>query len=186
MADEAKVDEVIVDTKAEETNVPETKEIDYKALYEESTQTIDKYKKDIAGLDRKVGELTTAQKELLKQTETAEETAKREAEERQQAWETKQNELATKEMELRNQENSLTVKLKATELGISLDEVGKLKLTSVEQLEAYKELKDSLITQTAANTTDKLNKDLSQVNRDSYNVNTKVETLPSAIEKAFR
>ena len=190
MADEAKVDEVIVDTTAEETNVPE---IDYKAEFErlskeneDKLSVIDKYKKDIAGLDRKVGELTAKEKELLLKTETDQETAARLALEKEQAWEAKQNELATKETDLRSKENALNVKLKATELGISLDEVGKLKLNSIEQLEAYKELKESLIKQNTESTTAKLNKDLSSINRGSYNSegNTS-QGFPSAIERAL-
>ena len=190
MADEAKADEVIVGTKADETNVPV---IDYKAEFEklqkdneDKLSVIDKYKKDIAGLDRKVGELTAKEKELLLKTETELETAERLAKEKQDAWETKQNELATKEMELRNQENSLNVKLKATELGISLNEVGKLKLTSIEQLEAYKELRDNLISESTASTTERINKEISGQKLDSYNTNTKVNILPKALEKAFR
>lgn len=190
MADEAKVDEVIVDTKAEETIVPE---IDYKAEFErlskeneDKLSVIDKYKKDIAGLDRKVGELTAKEKELLLKTETDQETAARLALEKEQAWEAKQNELATKETDLRSKENALNVKLKATELGISLDEVGKLKLNSIEQLEAYKELKESLIKQNTESTTAKLNKDLSSINRGSYKSegNTS-QGFPSAIERAL-
>ena len=146
----------------------------------------EKQKNEIAGLNKAISKKDQEKLELLKQTETAEETAKREAEEKRIAWETKQNELATKEMELRNQENSLTVKLKATELGISLDEVGKLKLNSIEQLEAYKELKESLIKQNTESTTAKLNKDLSSVDRGSYKSegNTS-QGFPSVIERAL-
>lgn len=178
---------------AGETAGETTPEIDYKAEFErlskdneEKLSVIDKYKSDIAGLDRKVGELTKAQTELLKQTETAEQTAKREAEEKRISWEQKQNELATKETDLRSMENALNVKLKATELGISLEEVAKLKLTSVEQLDAYKELKDSLINATKETVTTNLNKDLSSVKRDNYNTNEKVDAYPTAIDKAFR
>lgn len=188
MADKATVDEVIVDTKAEETIVPE---IDYKAEFErlskeseEKSGVIDKYKKDIAGLDRKVGELTEAQKEILKQSETAEQTAKREAEERQVAWEAKQNELATKETDLRSKENALNVKLKAADLGISLDEVTELSLNSVEQLEVYKKQKEALILKTIEETTAKLNKDLSSVSRDNYTGNRSAVKKNPIMDKA--
>ena len=191
MAEEAIADDVIVGNGAEETTV---QEIDYKAEFErlskeneDKLSVIDKYKKDIAGLDRKVGELTEAQKELLKQTETAEETAQREALDRQQAWENKQNELATKETDLRSKENALNVKLKATELGINLSEVAKLKLNSVEQLEAYKELKDSLINATTETVTTNINKDLSGLPRDTYKTEGSSSTgFPSAIERALK
>ena len=62
-----------IETKQVETtgNVAVTTDttVDYKAEYEKSQQAYDKLKLDNAGLDRKIGELSTAQKELLADNE---------------------------------------------------------------------------------------------------------------------
>ena len=53
-----------VETQVTTEEQVESQEIDYKAEYEKLSQLTEKQKSEIQGLDKKVGELSEAQKEL--------------------------------------------------------------------------------------------------------------------------
>lgn len=185
MVEEAKVDEVIVDTEQTTPEV-ETDTIDYKALYEESTASIDKYKKDIAGLDRKVGDLSKAQLELLKKTETDEETAKREAEEAKQAFEDEKNGLVNERSTLLKEKNDFQIQLKASELRLDLEAVKAFNFSTVEQVELYAKQLDLIRESAKSETTQNIEKGLSGVGQQNYKNNSKDDSnMPKAFAKAF-
>ncbi len=185
MAEQAIVDEVIVDTKAEETNVPDT--TDYKALFEAEQAAKEKLKLDIAGLDRKVGDLTKAEKERLIASETAQETAKREAEEKEQALEARKNELTTKESDLISKETAFNVKLEAVNNGYTIADIEELGFTSVEQVQKHKAWVDKKTETVKGETTKNIEKGLSGVNQQNYKNDGKISvSFPSAISKALK
>jgi len=185
MAEEATADDLIVGT---EQNTPEveTDTTDYKALYEAEHESIEKLKLDNAGLDRKINDLTTAEKQRLIASETAQETAKREAEENKQALETRKNELTTKESDLISKETAFNVKLEAVNNGYTIADIEDLGFTSVEQVQKHKAWVDKKTETVKSETTENIEKGLSGINQQNYNNNSKVETLPNAIEKAFK
>lgn len=184
MAEQANVDDIIVDTTAEETNVPDT--TDYKALFEAEQAAKEKLKLDIAGLDRKVGDLTKAEKERLIASETAQETAKREAEEKEQALETRKNELTTKESDLISKETAFNVKLEAVNNGYTIADIEELGFTSVEQVQKHKAWVDKKTETVKSETTQNIEKGLSGVNQTNYKNNSKDDSnMPKAFAKAF-
>ena len=181
MADEANVDDTtIVDTTADETIVADT--TDYKALYEAEQATIEKLKLDNAGLDRKIGELSKAEKERLIASETAQETAKREAEEARQAIETRKNELTTKESDLISKETAFNVKLEAVNNGYTIADIEELGFTSVEQVQKHKAWVDKKTETVKSETTKNIEKGLSGLDQKNYKNDNKTEEL-SPLEK---
>ena len=167
MVEEAKADEVIVGT---EQTTPEvvTDTTDYKALYEAEQATIEKLKLDNAGLDRKIGDLSKAEKERLIATETAQETAKREAEESKQALETRKNELTTKESDLISKETAFNVKLEAINNGYTIADIEDLGFTSVEQVQKHKAWVDKKTETVKGETTKNIEKGLSGLPQQNY------------------
>ena len=185
MVEEAKADEVIVGT---EQTTPEvvTDTTDYKALYEAEQATIEKLKLDNAGLDRKIGDLSKAEKERLIATETAQETAKREAEESKQALETRKNELTTKESDLISKETAFNVKLEAINNGYTIADIEDLGFTSVEQVQKHKAWVDKKTETVKSETTQNIEKGLSGLGQQNYKNNSKDDSnMPSAFKKAF-
>ena len=181
MADEAKADEVIVGTTiADETNVPET--IDYKKLYEETTQSVEKLKLDLAGTDRARAKALKEKEELLKVTETAQQTADREAKERQD------------QILKERQENEEALKLASSELtaiklekeallqGVDPLDVKEFGFSTVEQVKAYGNKIKALTEAIDKKVTERINGDYTNQKLDNYNINTKTETL-SPLEK---
>lgn len=173
-----------VETQATATEQVERQEIDYKTEYEKSQEAIEKLKSDNAGLDRKIGELSKAQMELLKKTETAEETAAREREEATKQAEQERNDFLNKQAEFSKKENAFNVKVKALELGFTAEEIESLKFTSIEHVESTKAYVDKIKESTASDQTKKIENALSG-SRDNLNGNTKVDNMPKALSKAF-
>ena len=181
MAEQAKADEVIVgSTKADETNVPET--IDYKKLYEETTQSVEKLKLDLAGTDRARAKALKEKEDLLKVTETAQQTADREAKERQDQIlkERQENEEALK-LQI-SEITALKIEKEAYKLNVDPEKIKLLGFTTVEQVKTYADEMALMRKAIEAETTERLNKEISSVKLDNYNINTKTETL-SPLEK---
>ena len=174
-----------VETQVTTEEQVESQEIDYKAEYENTQKLVEKLKADNAGLDRKIGELSTAQKELLKQTETAEQTAAREKEEAEEKLRLKEDDLTTREAKAIERETKLDVKLKALDLGVELTDIEELGIKSVEGVEKYKALLDKKLDSKAEKTKENIQKELSNENRQTYNANKSGVSYPNAIEKAF-
>lgn len=174
-----------VETQVTTEEQVESQEIDYKAEYEKLSQLTEKQKSEIQGLDKKVGELSEAQKELLKQTETAEQTAAREKEEAQEKLRLKEDDLTTREAKAIERETKLDIKLKALDLGVDLNDIEELGIKSVEGVEKYKALLDKKLESKAEKTKENIQKELSNENRQTYNSNKSGVSYPSAIEKAF-
>jgi predicted RNase H-like nuclease (RuvC/YqgF family) len=169
MADEQATEVVEqVEAQATTTEQVESQEIDYKTEYEQSQASIEKLKADNAGLDRKIGELSKAQMELLKKTETAEETTAREREEQSKQAEQERNDFLNKQAEFSKKENDFNVKVKALELGFTAEEIESLKFTSIEHVESTKAYVDKIKESTASDQTKKIENALSG-SRDKLN-----------------
>jgi len=182
MAEKAIVaDETIVGTEQTTPEV-ETDTTDYKALYQSEQATIEKLKKDNAGLDRKIGELSELEKKRLIASETAQETAKREAEEAKQAIESKRNELTTKESDLLAKETAFNVKLEAINNGYTIADIEELGFTSVEQVTKHKAWVDKMAEALKSETTKNIEKGLSGLDQKNYKNDNKTEEL-SPLEK---
>ena len=157
-----------VETQATTTEQVESQEIDYKTEYENSQASIEKLKADNAGLDRKIGELSKAQMELLKKTETAEETAQREREEANKQAEQERNDFLNKQAEFSKKENDFNVKVKALEMGFTAEDIELLGFNSVESVEKYKTFLDNKIQSTREDQTKNIETALSG-SRDKLN-----------------
>jgi predicted RNase H-like nuclease (RuvC/YqgF family) len=173
-----------VETQATATEQVESQEIDYKTEYENSQASIEKLKADNAGLDRKIGELSTAQTELLKKTETAAETKARETLDR----ETKEKEervLRDKEKtETLSEINKLKVEREALKQGFTDEDIELLGFKDVESVTKYKTFLDSKLQASSEDQTKKIETALSG-SRDNLNGTTKVDNMPRAFNKAF-
>jgi predicted RNase H-like nuclease (RuvC/YqgF family) len=187
MADEAIADDTIVGT---EQTTPEvgteqtTPEIDYKTEYETNKALVEKLKADNAGLDRKIGELSNAQKELLKKTETADETAERERLDRENK-DKEERILRDKEKtETLSEINKLKVEREALKQGFTDEEIEELGFKDIESVTKYKAFMDRKILLAEERKTKNIESALSG-NRDSLNGNTKVDNMPKALSKAF-
>lgn len=185
MADEQATEvDTQVDTQANDTQQAEGQEIDYKAEYENTQKLVEKLKADNAGLDRKIGELSNAQKELLKKTETAEETAERERLERVEQ-EKQERILRDKEKsETLAEINKLKVEREALKLGFTEEEVEMLGFKDVESVTKYKAFLDSKIQSTKEAQTKEIESALSG-GRENITGNKSGVSYPNAIEKAF-
>jgi len=181
MADEAQKQ---VETQATEQTKPEiqTETIDYKKLYEETTQSVEKLKLDLAGTDRARAKALKEKEDLLKVTETAQQTADREAKERQDQIlkERQENEEALK-LQI-SEITALKIEKEAYKLNVDPEKIKLLGFTTVEQVKTYADEMALMRKAIEAETTERLNKEISSVKLDNYNINTKTETL-SPLEK---
>lgn len=191
MADETKqVEETgeVAETTEAQNTTPTMEEMQEKLAaltkqQEEWNKTEEIRKNEIASLNRKVTEEQKAKQDLLKQTETAEQTAQREREEANKLAEQERNDFLNKQAEFSAKENSFNVKVKALEMGFTAEDIEALEFQTVESVEKYKTFLDSKIQATREDQTKNIESALSG-NRDNLN-NTKVDTMPNALEKAF-
>lgn len=169
-----------------ETQAGETQqvEIDYKAEYEKLQSLTEKQKSEIAGLDKKVGGLSSQYTELLKKTETEAETKQRERQEREEA-EKAERALRDKEKtETLSEINKLKVEREALKLGFTEEDIEELGFKDVDSVTKYKAYLDKRLSETKEQSTKDLETALSGA-RDKLG-NNKGTTAPTWVDSAFR
>jgi len=154
---------------------------DYKAELEAKEQAYEKLKLDNAGLDRKISEKDKAEKERLIATETADQKKKREAEEKEIAYQSREDDISTREAKAIQRERTFEIKEKARELNFTTEQIEALNFPSVEAVVNYRNVMDDALKENNEQRDKEWDTKFSG-SREQYNSTTKTDEL-SPLEK---